>query len=425
MPNSNTTMKSGEAMRSLFLYFRSQNGFSLIELTVVLVVIGILTAVAMQSMTGVVENSRTAATEQEMNRLAEAIVGDPTATSQGMRSDFGYVGDVGAFPPNLEALRLNPGYASWNGPYIVDGFAEENDGYKKDAWGTDYSYNGTTISSTGGPETIRKSVTDSPNDYLNNHFEGNVKDALDSIPGILYRDSVTASIRYPNGSGGWSTKTVSPEADGDFAFDSIPVGSHELNIVFAPEADTLTRFVTILPRHRNDNRYPFRMSTVFTSGYTPTSASEILRPIGNGNRNELIVSGCVNNFECVNEVTADDDATYLSGSGGSWKIDTYELANHSTGSGAIDSVVIHIRCTGPGAQKEAGTYIHANGNDVQGTQIDLSSVSTWTDYQTTYASNPVTGSAWTWSEIDNIEAGIGLRKESQCTQVWIEVFYTY
>jgi hypothetical protein len=281
------------------------------------------------------------------------------------------------------------------------------------------------ISSTGGPETIQKSVTDSPNDYLYNRFEGNIKDALDSIPGITYQDSVTAIITYPNGVGGWSSKNANPEADGDFEFDSIPVGSHEINIIFAPEADTLTRFVTILPRHRNDYRYPFRMATIFASGYTPTAASEILRPIGNGNSSELISSGCTNNFDCVDEFSSDDAATYLSGSGGSWLIDTYETADHSTGSGTIDSVVIHIRCIGPGTQKQASTYLHTNGVDVQGAVIDLSTVSTWTGYQTTYPANPVTGSAWSWSEIDNIEAGIGIRKEGQCTQVWIEVFYTY
>jgi len=412
-------------MKLVFPHIRSQRGFSLIELTVVLVVIGILTGVAMQSMTGVVDKSRTAATEQEMDRLAEAIVGNPSATSQGMRSDFGYVGDIGAFPPNLEALSSNPGYASWNGPYIVDGFAEDTDGFKKDAWGTDYAYNGTTLSSIGGPNTLKKTVTDSPTDYLYNRFEGNVRDAVDSMPGITYQDSVLAVITYPNGAGGWSSKAINPEADGDFEFDSIPVGSHQVDIVFTPEADTLTRFITILPRHRNAYRYPFRMATVFATGSTPTSSSEILRPAGNGNSSELIASGCTNNFDCVDESAADDDATYLSGDGGSWLIDTYETADHSTGSGVIDSVVVHIRCTGPGTQKEASTYLYTNGANIQGSVIDLSAVSTWTDYQSVYATNPVTGSAWSWSEIDNLEAGVGIRKAGQCTQLWVEVFYTY
>ena len=91
------------------MYLSRHNGFSFIELLVVIVVIGILASVAMQSMTATVEDVRRLQTEREMEMLARAIVGNPSLTKNGARSDFGYVGDVGAFPPNLQALYQSPG----------------------------------------------------------------------------------------------------------------------------------------------------------------------------------------------------------------------------------------------------------------------------------------------------------------------------
>ena len=71
-----------------------------------------------------------------MEMLARAIVGNPSLTQNGARSDFGYVGDVGAFPPNLQALYQSPGgYATWDGPYVTTSFAVDSTGFKTDAWG--------------------------------------------------------------------------------------------------------------------------------------------------------------------------------------------------------------------------------------------------------------------------------------------------
>jgi prepilin-type N-terminal cleavage/methylation domain-containing protein len=90
-------------------------GFSLIELLIVIVVLGIMAAAAVKSMTGSVEHRRHNETEREMEMLARAIVGDPNLTQNGRRCDFGYVGDVGAFPPNLGSPRTAPGSNSMPG----------------------------------------------------------------------------------------------------------------------------------------------------------------------------------------------------------------------------------------------------------------------------------------------------------------------
>ncbi|RME30712.1 MAG: type II secretion system protein, partial [Candidatus Zixiibacteriota bacterium] len=99
---------------------RGQRGYSLIELVVVLIIVGILASVALKSLRTAGVVAKTEQTRHELDKLAWAITGNPERSSGGVRSDYGYIGDVGALPPNLDALVTNPGYATWKGPYIRD-----------------------------------------------------------------------------------------------------------------------------------------------------------------------------------------------------------------------------------------------------------------------------------------------------------------
>ena len=113
----------------------NQRGFTLIEVVIVIVITGILLTVALKTGGKITNSARTEETLQEMDHLAFAIVGDPGSYSAGSRSEFGYVGDVGSLPPNLDALTTNPGaYSTWNGPYIDNRFVQTATDYKKDAY---------------------------------------------------------------------------------------------------------------------------------------------------------------------------------------------------------------------------------------------------------------------------------------------------
>jgi len=159
-------------------------GFGLIEMLVLIVVVGIMASIAMQSMNSLVKDARHTKTEREMEMLARAIVGDPSIMNGGSRSSFGYVGDVGAFPPNLQALYQNPGgYATWDGPYISPTFAQDLVGFKLDEWGQPYSYSGgTTITSTGSGSTMTRKISDALPDYLLNILRGTITDSAGSPP---------------------------------------------------------------------------------------------------------------------------------------------------------------------------------------------------------------------------------------------------
>ena len=84
-----------------------------------------------------------------------------------------------------------------------------------------------------------------------------------------------------------------------------------------------------------------------------------------------------------------------------------------------------MRCKGNAFGRRARTSIITHGTQYDGTIINLAPVSTYTNYSTLYASNPYTGGTWSWSEIDNLEIGVSIRREGFCTQVWAEVYYTY
>ncbi len=230
---------------------QSQVGYSLIELVLVIIIIGIIASIAMKSLRSVNDTARVEETKRELDRLAWAVAGDPNLVSGGVRTDFGYVGDVGSMPPNLDALVSNPGsYATWDGPYIQDDFSIDgsNTQFKLDAWGQAYSYSaGNTLTSTGGGTTITREIANSTGDLLINKVAVMITDLGGTPPGAAYKDSVKFLLTCPNGSGSTTTKTRFPGTDGFAEFDSIPIGIHTLRIVYIPDNDTLTRKVGINP----------------------------------------------------------------------------------------------------------------------------------------------------------------------------------
>lgn len=255
-------MAEESVVKKVSRFLKNNRGFSLIELTIAIIIIGVLVGVVLQSMTSVVGDARRIKTEREMELLANAIVGDANLTQGGGRNDFGYVGDIGSFPPNLNALYNNPGgYSTWDGPYIPSGFTQDVTGLKTDEWGTAYNYSGgVTITSTGSGSTITKKIARSAQDYLLNVVNGTVRDGADSLPGVTFRDSVEIKITIPNGSGGTLTKSYNPDSAGIFALDSIPVGTHPLRIIYTPAVDTIFRYLTVYPRHK-DGPYNYKFAS--------------------------------------------------------------------------------------------------------------------------------------------------------------------
>jgi len=137
------------------------SAFTLVELTMVLVIVALIAAAAIPRVGLMIESSKKAATLEEMQEIKRAIVGDPAVTSGGQLVNVGYEGDVGSPPPDLLGLSSKPVGVSdydrftrrgWNGPYIDP----DNLDYLTDAWGATYQYDpdARTITSVGSSESI-------------------------------------------------------------------------------------------------------------------------------------------------------------------------------------------------------------------------------------------------------------------------------
>jgi len=150
-----TTGSIGRRVVQAVLLIKSSSGFTLVELVIILVVLGVLASVAIPRIGAMIGTSKANTTKDEMRRLRIALVG---SAGDDIR---GYENDVGSLPPDLTGLVAKPGGVSewdrftqtgWNGPYI----SADDDKYLQDAWGTNYIYSqgSRTIKSVGSGDTL-------------------------------------------------------------------------------------------------------------------------------------------------------------------------------------------------------------------------------------------------------------------------------
>ena len=157
-----------------------------------------------------------------------------------------------------------------------------------------------------------------------------------------------------------------------------------------------------------------------------------LRPNSDGDVTNFDIGGttvALTNWESVDEEISDDDVTYVEEPGNSYKHDLYGLPDVSL-SGSINSVTVYINCkAGPTpSQPSAYTMIKTGAVEYNGTEITLTT--SYVTYSTTYTTNPQTTIEWTWTEVNALQAGLGMQKASNaqpkisiCTQVWVVVDY--
>ena len=102
---------------------KNQKGFTLIELIVVLVILGLLAGVVGPRLWNRVGRSKTQVAKLQIEQLGTAL------------SLFRF--DVGHYPTSaqgLQALLEDQGIQDWSGPYL------EKNTVPKDPWGRDYQY---------------------------------------------------------------------------------------------------------------------------------------------------------------------------------------------------------------------------------------------------------------------------------------------
>ncbi len=123
----------------------NKNGFTLVEILMVLILVGILSAIAFPAFVDFSNDARVVTTTEKLNEFKRAIIGDPRRVANGRHLDPGFETHRGALPAALTDLTTQgaqPAYnpfskSGWRGPYISDSSTDWN----LDAWGTAIVYN--------------------------------------------------------------------------------------------------------------------------------------------------------------------------------------------------------------------------------------------------------------------------------------------
>jgi len=221
-------------------------GFTLVEVIVILVVMSILAAVAVPVAMRVFETAAEDATREEMINLKKAMIGDSNQQQSPTGGNFGFLGDMGRLPINLDELysqgslpsfsydNVKQAGAGWKGPYLTGSFSgEEADEFKKDGLGNDYAL-------TVGPSQLDGVLTSSGPDGLPGTADdisleifpvettatlrGSVKDALGS--GI---SNVSANLNFAS-NGILTSVTAITDTNGNFSFSSVPFGPRSVKV---------------------------------------------------------------------------------------------------------------------------------------------------------------------------------------------------
>ena len=159
-------------------------------------------------------------------------------------------------------------------------------------------------------------------------------------------------------------------------------------------------------------------------------ATVTLYPNAAGDLTEATPVGEATNWECVDEVVADDDTSYVRVTVSATKRDLYNLPALPSAVGAITNVTVYARVRRTqAATSSAGTHIKTNGSSYDGGGITFNDQA-WYNQSQSYDTNPQSGNAWTIDEVNALQAGCRLggnnylNNQVRCTQVYVVVTYT-
>jgi hypothetical protein len=162
---------------------------------------------------------------------------------------------------------------------------------------------------------------------------------------------------------------------------------------------------------------------------------DVLRPNAAGDLTQFPTQfpASGSHYDKVDEATSDGDSTYIQtdSAASTLRTDLFNLPSGTGGSNIIDDVVVKINAEAlPGfSPAKAATAIKTNSVQYNGALNTLTQ--SYTVYSTTYVTNPNTGSAWTWAQIDALQTGTYAQSQyyakldewsqARVTQCWVEV----
>ena len=157
--------------------------------------------------------------------------------------------------------------------------------------------------------------------------------------------------------------------------------------------------------------------------------TETLRPNAAGDETNISsYSGDENHYLNVDEVTPDGYDTDVYTKGLPWERDLYHIADSIEGFGDIKSVTVYAHAIAKETPTQASLKIALKSGTTVSESNEIWITTSWGNYSYTWTTNPDTGDAFYWDEIDSLQVGVSIRrcdpgKETYVTQVYVEVEY--
>ena len=235
---------------------------------------------------------------------------------------------------------------------------------------------------------------------------------------IYFKDVTGGAIRwFPNGTGGTITDALTePGNNFQWTWKNLMLSATSTN-------------ATGLLNHQDSNGgYQIGQTAsgkVSVSILNAVSTNTTYNPNAAGTNTALTASAGTN-WSCVSDSS---DATYVWRDGTSYLKDTYNIPNHTTESGTINSVTINFRiaCDSPSRSAYAKPLFITHSTLYEGTEQSTVGL-TYVNKSQTYNTNPFSSAAWTWSEIDALEMGVELKSQqvgdrAWCAKTWLVINY--
>jgi hypothetical protein len=224
--------------------------------------------------------------------------------------------------------------------------------------------------------------------------------------------------------GAWNSRSWIQTSQADFeagVLSDVDTSSSPGDVTMAAAAGSVTDEFT------DESKIASKTNLTVTGGQVKLSALGpfTLRPNGAGDKAELSRYPGTGeaNWQDVDEVTSDGDSTYVYAPDGTWKRDIHAFEDVS-GAGTINGVTIYAKVRALSAPTGTNIRLQIRSGGMTKEATETTSTSSYADYSYTWATNPVTGFAWSWAEINLLEAGVKLRQqgsETRATQAWVLV----
>jgi prepilin-type N-terminal cleavage/methylation domain-containing protein len=235
-------------------------GFTLIETVATMAIISIV-AVGLVSLSDFLLNKhQTETTTYNLNQLRRAIGGNPVIVVNEARTSFGYLGDMGRLPANLQDLWAKgsqPAFsfnstkkagAGWNGPYLEVGPAELASALAQDGWGNALNFNPNTHNDPVFGATVFAKLSSlgpdlalgTGDDIAINFFKADVLSRVQGYVKDISGNAVSGvgiTLNYPD-NGQLEEQQTYTDSAGYYFIDDVPFGNRSLTvqpkIVLAP-----------------------------------------------------------------------------------------------------------------------------------------------------------------------------------------------